>query len=505
MVIAMGGCFLALLCLPLCFGFIPGFNFAQKKLRVGYLVQQGQSDIKRISSSGYDVVRWRRLLFADVTSTAVEREMGGKEVVVVAKEKEPEKQHTRFDRFLERYTITEKLSVLEHDPNYPLATEEYDDFSRYIEGQSFEVKKGLIIKGTYVEYDQGGMMVDINRKCMAFMPEREASLAVYKDLQDIPAIVLGGTVKMMIISNENNAGQVLVSVRRVELMQAWEAMSRLKEEDATLEGKIIATNRGGAIVETHGLRAFLPGSHMIGSPTNSDYSALVGSTVNFKFLEVDRMISKLVVSSRLAHLEKEMKKISRGDVVEGFVKAIKQYGAFVQIRGMSGLLHISQITEEHVSDLNNVFSVGQSIKCMIIDHDKANGRIALSTKVLEPEPGDMLRNQKKVFEQAEKTAELYRMQQESEKVAREKAARTIVKGFGDGTRSFKNDILAGIAEGIESVLTSGGGIESGTFSGHDGSQDSITSILDGDTKLRSTNDPLQDIEGGGEQKNNASS
>ncbi len=77
MLIAMGGCFLALLCLPLCFGFIPGFNFAQKKLRVGYLGQQGQSDIKRIPSA-YDVVRWRRLLFAEVTSTAMEREMGGK-------------------------------------------------------------------------------------------------------------------------------------------------------------------------------------------------------------------------------------------------------------------------------------------------------------------------------------------------------------------------------------------------------------------------------------------
>ncbi|CAN0473425.1 unnamed protein product, partial [Laminaria digitata] len=147
-----------------------------------------------------------------------------------------------------------------------------------------------------------------------------------------------------------------------------------------------------------GLRGFLPGSHMCGGlPTEE----AVGQTMSFKFLEVNAESSKLVVSNRRAVLEQEMKELSRGDVVEGHVKAIKPYGAFVEIRGMSGLLHISQISFDRIEDLPSIMQMGMKLKCMIIDHDKVNGRIALSTKTLEPEPGDMIKNPQKVYDMAE--------------------------------------------------------------------------------------------------------
>lgn len=126
-----------------------------------------------------------------------------------------------------------------------------------------------------------------------------------------------------------------------------------------------------------------------------------------------------------------MKELSRGDVLQGVVKAIKPYGAFVEINGMSGLLHISQISYDRVEDINTVLQMNTLIKCMIIDHDKVNGRIALSTKTLEPEPGDMLRDSKKVFDLAEKTAAEYHERMESERKAREEAAKDIVMGLGD--------------------------------------------------------------------------
>merc|ERR1712037_349980 len=116
--------------------------------------------------------------------------------------------------------------------------------------------------------------------------------------------------------------------------------------------------------------------------------------------------------------EAQMEDLSRGDVIDGIVKALKPYGAFVEVGGMSGLLHISQISMDRINDLEAVLQPGQKIKCMIIDHDKVNGRIALSTKTLEPEPGDMIRDQQKVFDLAEETAKKYHERMESERKAR---------------------------------------------------------------------------------------
>ena len=134
---------------------------------------------------------------------------------------------------------------------------------------------------------------------------------------------------------------------------------------------------------------------------------LIGQTMPFKFLEVNQENNKLVVSNRRAIVEQQMADLSRGDIVQGVVKALKPYGAFVEVGGMSGLLHISQISYDRIDDLEKVLQPGMPVKCMIIDHDKVNGRIALSTKTLEPEPGDMLRDPSLVFDMAEETAKKY--------------------------------------------------------------------------------------------------
>merc|ERR1712127_1047546 len=129
--------------------------------------------------------------------------------------------------------------------------------------------------------------------------------------------------------------------------------------------------------------------------------------------------NKLVVSNRRAVVEQQMQELSRGDVIQGMVKALKPYGAFVEIGGMSGLLHISQISYDRIDNLENIFQPGDTVKCMIIDHDKVNGRIALSTKTLEPQPGDMLKDAARVFEMAEDTAAAYHARIESERQVRE--------------------------------------------------------------------------------------
>mmetsp|Transcript_46847 Transcript_46847/g.114253 ORF Transcript_46847/g.114253 Transcript_46847/m.114253 type:complete len:229 (+) Transcript_46847:1047-1733(+) len=228
-----------------------------------------------------------------------------------------------------------------------------------------------------------------------------------------------------------------------------------------MEAEVVAVNRGGAICLVEGLRAFLPGSHLAGQLPNED---LIGQTLKLKFLEVNQENNKLVVSNRKAVVEAQMADLSRGDLVEGLVKALKPYGAFVEVGGMSGLLHISQISYDRIEDLEKVLEPGMKVKCMIIDHDKVNGRIALSTKTLEPNPGDMLKDPTMVFDKAEETAEKYHAKMEEERKAREEAARDIVLGLGDSLDGIGDDMngeksaassdpLADVSDSLDSLLS----------------------------------------------------
>ena len=212
----------------------------------------------------------------------------------------------------------------------------------------------------------------------------------------------------------------VVEGRLIIVKRAWTKVIAQQTDDEVFEAKVVAVNRGGAICLVEGLCAFLPGSHLTGQlPTEE----LIGQTLPLKFLEVNQEDNKLVLSNHRAVVEQQMSDLSRGDIIGGLVKALKPYGAFVEVGGMSGLLHILQISYDRIEDLEKVLQPGQQVKCIIIDHDKVNRRIALSTKTLEPEPGDMLRDSARVFELAEETAKKYHERMEAERKAREEAAK----------------------------------------------------------------------------------
>jgi len=297
--------------------------------------------------------------------------------------------------------------------------------------------------------------VDIGAKASAFLPTQESSLFLEQGDTIESSVEIDQEMEFQIISEEDENGQLLVSVRRIQYRQAWDKVVAQQAEDEVFEAKVVAVNRGGAICLVEGLRAFLPGSHLTGQLPTED---LVGQTLPLKFLEVNQEDNKLVVSNRRAVVEQQMSDLSRGDIIPGMVKALKPYGAFVEVGGMSGLLHISQISYDRIEDLEKVLQPGQQVKCMIIDHDKVNGRIALSTKTLEPEPGDMLRDSAKVFELAEETAKKYHERMEAERKAREEAAKDIVMGLGDSLDDLtsddaEEDPLADVSDNLDSLLS----------------------------------------------------
>lgn len=347
-------------------------------------------------------------------------------------------QPTRFDRLKKNYKGP-RVEVSDDGLDFS-----YSDFDAAVEATDYAFNRNDIVKGTVVQYDNGGCIVDIGAKASAFLPVAEAALVQDQGANIENLIDIDAEREFEIISEEDENGQLLVSVRRIQYREAWDKVAARQTEDDVFEAEVIAVNRGGAICLVEGLRAFLPGSHLTGQLPTED---LIGQTLPLKFLEVNQEGNKLVVSNRRAVVEQQMSDLSRGDIINGLVKALKPYGAFVEVGGMSGLLHISQISYDRIEDLEKVLQPGMQVKCMIIDHDKVNGRIALSTKTLEPEPGDMLRDPAMVFEKAEETAARYHERMEAERKAREEAARDIVLGLGDSLDDLTGDSSDGDKEG----------------------------------------------------------
>jgi small subunit ribosomal protein S1 len=355
---------------------------------------------------------------------------------------------TRFDRLKQLYK-GQKHKVNPEDVDFS-----YDDFAQAVSSTSYSFERNAIVKGVAIQYDNGGCIVDIGAKASAFLPEKEASLFQRPGNEIDDLVDLDKELEFEIISEEDENGQLLVSIRRIQYRQAWQNVQDLQSRDEVLQAEVVGVNRGGAICLVEGLRAFLPGSHLAGQLPTDD---LVGQMLPLKFLEVNKENNKLVVSNRKAVVEQQMADLSRGDLVSGIVKALKPYGAFIEVGGMSGLLHISQISYDRIEDLEKVLQPGMAVKCMIIDHDKVNGRIALSTKTLEPAPGDMLKDPQMVFDKAEETAAKYHERMEVERKAREQAARDIVLGLGDSLDdlgdSESSDPLADVSDSLDSLLS----------------------------------------------------
>lgn len=359
---------------------------------------------------------------------------------------------TRFDRLKANYKGP-KLRLdadIEDEVGFS-----YTAFSDAVAATDYSFNRNDVVKGTVVQYDKGGCIVDIGAKASAFLPLQEAALALEQGTQIEDVIAIDAEADFEIISEEDENGQLLVSVRRIQYREAWDKVVAMRESDEVFDATCQSVNRGGAIFLVAGLRAFLPGSHLTGRLPDEE---LIGQTLPMKFLEVDAEENKLVISNRRAVVEGQMSDLSRGDVIEGIVKALKPYGAFVEVGGMSGLLHISQISMDRIVDLEKVLQPGQKVKCMIIDHDKQNGRIALSTKTLEPEPGDMIKDPERVYEMAEETARIYHEKQEAERKKREASAKDIVLGLGDAlddlgvVGSSSSDENDESADNLESLL-----------------------------------------------------
>jgi small subunit ribosomal protein S1 len=199
--------------------------------------------------------------------------------------------------------------------------------------------RGDMTTGQVIGFEPNGALVDIGVKSSAYCSLQE--MALVKPDKPEHCLKLGEKYEFVIVSREDENGQLMLSRRRILFSQAWDKVAKLYAEDAVVDGEVSAVNRGGAMMLVEGLRAFLPGSHFLAGQTPTE--EFVGRKMEVKFLDVDKETTRLVVSHRKAVVDSQIHDLSVGSVLKGVVTAVKPYGAFVDIGGLSGLLHISQV------------------------------------------------------------------------------------------------------------------------------------------------------------------
>ncbi|MEA5450061.1 S1 RNA-binding domain-containing protein [Leptolyngbya sp. CCNP1308] len=286
-----------------------------------------------------------------------------------------------------------------------------EDFAKALEAHDYDFQVGSTVRGTVIALANDGATIDIGGKSSAFMPIREAAVRAITSFEGL--LEPGAEYSFQVIRDQDADGQVLLSIRKLQLKQLWDKLAQQAEESAVMEVKVTGHNKGGVTVDVEGLRGFVPRSHL--GRTYEDLSDAVGQRLTVGFLEVNPAANKLVMSARLAARSQVMSTLALGQLIEGTVASLKPFGAFVEFDGISGLLHIKQISKNYVESLPTVLQVGQSIKAVVVGLDPERNRISLSTKVLEKYPGEVIKESEAVFEDAEnRLGDVSRMLNDSE-------------------------------------------------------------------------------------------
>jgi small subunit ribosomal protein S1 len=244
---------------------------------------------------------------------------------------------------------------------------------------------GEVVSGTVVSVESDGVYVDIGGKAPGFMPKKEAGLGVITNLKE--RFPRGLQLDVLVTREQNADGMVTISARALALRQSWEKLRQLEKEGKVVQVQINGFNRGGVTCDLEGLRGFIPRSQL---QDGENHEALVGKSLGVTFLEVNPETRKLVLSERKAATAARFAELEVGQLVEGQVAALKPYGFFIDLGGVSGLLHHSSITGGALRDLREAFEPGERIKALITELDPGRGRIALNTALLEGQPGEIL-------------------------------------------------------------------------------------------------------------------
>ena len=272
-------------------------------------------------------------------------------------------------------------------------------FADAIAGTLVEVDDGQLVHGTVVKIDRDEVLLDIGYKSEGVILARE--LSIRNDVNPHDIVKLGEKIEALVLTKEDKEGRLLLSKKRAQYERAWGNIEKLKEADGMVEGLVIEVVKGGLIVDI-GLRGFLPAS-LVELRRVRDLQPYVGKMVQAKIIELDKNRNNVVLSRR-AYLEETQKEardefltnLKPGEIRSGVVSSVVSFGAFVDLGGMDGLIHVSELSWKHVDHPGAVVAVGDPVTVQVLDVDFDRERISLSLKATQQDPWQTFANSHEV-------------------------------------------------------------------------------------------------------------
>mgnify|MGYP002531768330 FL=1 len=264
----------------------------------------------------------------------------------------------------------------------------HEELEKAYDGTFNKVNDREVVDGTVIAMNKREVVVNIGYKSDGIIPMSE--------FRYNPELKVGDTVEVYIENQEDKKGQLVLSHRKARATRSWDRVNAALENEEIIKGYIKCRTKGGMIVDVFGIEAFLPGSQIDVKPIR-DYDVFVGKTMEFKVVKINQEFKNVVVSHKAlieAELEQQKKeiigKLEKGQVLEGTVKNITSYGVFIDLGGVDGLIHITDLSWGRVSDPKEVVELDQKLNVVILDFDDEKKRIALGLKQLTPHPWDAL-------------------------------------------------------------------------------------------------------------------
>ena len=281
--------------------------------------------------------------------------------------------------------------ALGNDLSSSYTEKEISDLTDLYDGTFKQINENEIITGRVEAITESDVVLDIGFKSDGLVSRSE--------FRDTPDIKPGDTIEVYVVQKEDTNGQLRLSRKNAKLLRAWDNIVTAHKEDIVVKGNVISKTKGGLIANVFGLETFLPGSQIDVKPI-IDYDAYVGQVMEFKVVKINEAIKNAVVSHKAlieSDLEEQRQKIiaglEKGQVLEGTVKNITDFGAFIDLGGVDGLLYITDISWGRISHPSEILSLNQKLNVAVIDFDDAKKRISLGLKQLMPHPWEVLANE----------------------------------------------------------------------------------------------------------------
>ena len=268
-------------------------------------------------------------------------------------------------------------------------TERDTSFADAIAGTMVELKDGQLVAGTVVKVDRDEVLLEIGYKTEGVIPARE--LSIRNDVDPGEIVKVGERVEALVLTLEDKEGRLVLSKKRAQYERAWGDIEKIKDADGMVEGLVIEVVKGGLIVDI-GLRGFLPAS-LVELRRVRDLQPYIGKVLQAKIIELDKNRNNVVLSRRgfLEETQREQRDeflthLKPGEVRKGVVSSVVAFGAFVDLGGMDGLIHVSELSWKHVDHPGSVVQVGDEVTVQVLDVDMSRERISLSLKATQQDP-----------------------------------------------------------------------------------------------------------------------